>query len=677
MHRALPPSNMGVVYFCFDTAAGIPVVAKSIPPAKLSDSAIRSRFLQECDLWIKLDHHSTVATALYVESVDSIPYVFIEWIVGPVNSFDSSAAELLRRRGALPVDLALSLAVDICDGMIFLADKFATQGLVFAHGDLKPSNVLVDVRWTGKVTDFGLSAAMPFAEGASIVSSDIQGSPSAQQFAVGPGTVAYMAPEQYLVGQTPSVSCDIYSFGCTLWEFLTGRRLFEHIDKQDLWNAHLKQEPPFAALDSLSLPAGLADLLKTCVEKSPSNRPRSFSEVLAALSDICVPLSKRTAPKPKANENTDGIRNDLIKAITEASSLDAMGQSVEALDIYNRVRQELQACQSQPSSMTFMLGWNRAIALEHVGNYQEALKEWDTLLTLVSQKDLSKGQGIGSVDPTRPNVLTAKAKTLYAMGRVAEAISVCKSALELTPDLVEAMSTLASFHLKAGHSQESQYWARRALEANPHDASALATLGSAIASTGAHGEGLSYVERALAIAPSHEHALYSKGTCLLHLGRYNEAAKVLRQAVEFHSHYSEAWNHLGLAKRALGEADCRDCFAMALKTNPSNKAARANLAETDALMFLNALLQLSQCGGGAFQFSSDTLTVEFLDALSQRIAHFEQMAGRRIDALTEAVRSLDKIRYLIGVEVIECSISTAAGEFSIHFRYALAREGGK
>lgn len=673
VHRSLPPSHMGVVYFCFDTASGIPVVAKSLPPEKLVDPAIRTRFLEECNLWVLVGKHSTIVEALYVESVDSIPYIFIEWIVGQVNCFDASAAHLIRRHGALPIELALSLATDVCDGMIFLADSFASKGLNFVHSDLKPSNVLVDGRWAAKVTDFGLSSAL---QSMSTSPSDLLGKISTSAttgLVAAAGTVAYMAPERFHAEKQLDVRSDVYSFGCTLWELVTGRRLFDCADKQQWIDAHLNRNPDFATLHSCGLSGGFLELLKACLEKSSSNRPRNFSEVMSMLSQIGGPLSRKRASHSRSSQPMKGIPDDLQQAITDASSLDAMGKCREALEIFNGVRHELNRNPDHPPIVRFSLGWNRAIALEHLGEHDEALNEWDALLSLLNHEDLTKGRCTHSAEPSRPNVLIQKAKTLSEIGRVDEAISLCMSALDLSPHVPESASTLASLHLKAGHSEESEHWAKRAIESNAYDATALATMGNVLASKGSYDEGLSYMERALAVSPSHAYALYSKGTCLLRIGHYEKAVEALQRAVEFQPHYSEAWNHLGLAKRELGDADCRNCFATAVKENPNNHAARANLGINDAHVFMNTLLQLLARRGGVFQIPAGILTGEFLDAFRQRIAQFEQVRGRKIGALEEAARSLDKIRHIVGVQMIECIVEVAAEELSIHFRYALGR----
>ncbi|MEQ1903471.1 MAG: protein kinase [Pirellulaceae bacterium] len=662
---------MGVVYFCFDTSTGIPVVAKSLPQEKLADPKIRTRFLDECNLWISVGRHPSIATALFVETLHSIPYVFIEWIVGPMNCFDSSAAHLIRRQGALPLDLALSLGIDVCDGMIFLADHFASKGHRFVHSDLKPANILIDSRWTGKVTDFGLSFATEITEASSPELHGAAVQSVARVSPVGAGTAAYMAPERFLAGHQVDERSDVYSFGCTIWEMLTGQRLFEFADKRQWGDAHLTKTPDFAILNPLNLPAGLVDLLKSCLEKSPANRPGAFSQLKDTLLQMSPSLRRDAGDHDLPGQVSQHISDDLQKAILDASSLDAMGKSREALEIFDKVNDQLKAVPSHSPIMRFSLGWNRAIALEHVGEHEQALREWDVLLDLVDREDLTKGHWTPSIEPTRPSVLVEKAKTLGGLGRADEAIPLCRSALEISPGLHKAITTLAILHLQAGHIDECMHWSQKAIEGDSHDATALANMGAALAVRGAQSEALMYLERALAIAPSHGNALYVKGTCLLDLGDYENAVPALERAVVFEPHYSEAWNHLGLAKRGLGDAACRDCFEKALAADPNNLAARINLTETDAHAFLNTLLRLALQGGGVFQIQASIVTGEFLDALRVRIAQFRQVQGQGQEALEHAVQSLDAIRQIAGVTIVECSVVAADRGLAIDFRYAL------
>jgi serine/threonine protein kinase len=123
---------MSVVYFCYDTAMGMPTVAKSLPPDKMANPSVHKRFLAECDLWVSLEKHPNVVKALYVESIDSTPFVFTEWIIGPENCFESSLADWLRQHGQTSVDFARTVALGVCEAFLHLAERFSSSRGTFS-----------------------------------------------------------------------------------------------------------------------------------------------------------------------------------------------------------------------------------------------------------------------------------------------------------------------------------------------------------------------------------------------------------------------------------------------------------------------------------------------------------------------------------------------------------------
>ncbi|KAI6694804.1 hypothetical protein NL676_022514 [Syzygium grande] len=120
-----------------------------------------------------------------------------------------SLSDYLSRHRRLSEDVIRRLALDVARGLSYLHDK----GII--HGDVKPSNFLVDSNGTLKVTDFGLSHRAAYY-GSSEVG----------------GTMRYMAPEVIKDG-TSSLKADVYSFGITLWEICHNKMPFYNV-KSDL-----------------------------------------------------------------------------------------------------------------------------------------------------------------------------------------------------------------------------------------------------------------------------------------------------------------------------------------------------------------------------------------------------------------------------------------------------------
>jgi serine/threonine-protein kinase len=158
------------------------------------------------------------------------------------------------------------------------------QGVV--HGDLKPSNVLLDDHGRPVLSDFGLARA-PSLE---------QREPGCRLFA---GSPAYMAPELFSeAAKPPSPSADIWALGVMLYELLTGQRPFGGTGLPELVQAVRFQEPvPLNALLP-RIPAPLADACARCLAKRPADRYPSAAELVDdlrksrnSLSDCSVPTA--------------------------------------------------------------------------------------------------------------------------------------------------------------------------------------------------------------------------------------------------------------------------------------------------------------------------------------------------------------------------------------------------
>src|SRR3982074_344333 len=127
------------------------------------------------------------------------------------------------------------------------------QGIV--HRDLKPANIKVRADGTVKALDFGLAKAMDPVGSAPNVSQSPTIATPAMMTGVGVilGTAVYMSPEQAR-GKPVDRRADIWSFGCVLYEMLTGHRAFEGEDVSLTLAEVMKSEPEWARLPSLPAP---------------------------------------------------------------------------------------------------------------------------------------------------------------------------------------------------------------------------------------------------------------------------------------------------------------------------------------------------------------------------------------------------------------------------------------
>src|SRR5262249_45138292 len=138
------------------------------------------------------------------------------------------------------------------------------------HRDLKPGNVKVTPDGKVKVLDFGLAKALD----GSPTSATMSNSPTLTLAGTNPGvilgTAAYMSPEQAR-GRAADQRSDVFSFGCVLYEMLTGRQAFQGEEVSDVLASVLKSDADFNLLPPQLNPR-IREVLRRCLEKNPKVR---------------------------------------------------------------------------------------------------------------------------------------------------------------------------------------------------------------------------------------------------------------------------------------------------------------------------------------------------------------------------------------------------------------------
>lgn len=255
--------GMGEVYLAHDTKLNRRVAIKVLPDAYASDADRIARFHREAQAVAALSHPNIASIYDLAES-DGTKYLVLELIEG-----DTLADRL--RRGPLPVEEALHIAKQILEALEVAHEK----GI--CHRVLKPANVKVTPDGAVKVLDFGLAKFLQSGSSAG----QLTHSPTMSLAGTYPGmilgTAGYMSPEQ-AKGFGADQRSDIFSFGCILYEFLTGRQAFEGETGSEILASVLKTEPELSALPPRLNPR-LVELLRRCLEKNPKKRWHAAADV--------------------------------------------------------------------------------------------------------------------------------------------------------------------------------------------------------------------------------------------------------------------------------------------------------------------------------------------------------------------------------------------------------------
>src|ERR1700756_4285879 len=268
IQKLIGSGGMGGVYRPRDTRLGRDVAIKVLPSYVSTDTERLRRFEQEAKAAAALNHPNILAVH-QLGNYQGVPYLVSELLEG------KTLTEHIRR-GPLPLRKAISYGVQIARGLAAAHEK----GIV--HRDLKPDNLFVTKDDRVKILDFGLAKVIQPKQGAPNLSATLT------LPGVALGTIGYMSPEQAR-GLHTDHRADIFAFGAILYEMVMGKRSFERGTSADTISAILNDEPPSISQLSPETPVAVERLVRRCLEKDPSQRFHSASDLAFALEALSDP----------------------------------------------------------------------------------------------------------------------------------------------------------------------------------------------------------------------------------------------------------------------------------------------------------------------------------------------------------------------------------------------------
>jgi len=284
----LGAGGMGEVYLAQDTKLDRKIAVKVLPADLAANQDRMRRFTQEAKAAAALNHPN-IATIHEIGESDGVNFIAMEFIDG---------ATLREKIHHQQTDLRklLRYLQHVAEGLA----KAHAAGIV--HRDLKPDNIMITRDGHAKILDFGLAKLIEQAPMAGRDSSEVAtavmpppGSPAGQPGWGGHhsspgavmGTVGYMSPEQ-AQGKTKEIDqrSDIFSFGCILFEAVTGKKPFE--GESVIKSLHMvvyEPAPPIADFNP-SAPSELQRIVRRCLAKDPDERYQSIKEVAIELKEL-------------------------------------------------------------------------------------------------------------------------------------------------------------------------------------------------------------------------------------------------------------------------------------------------------------------------------------------------------------------------------------------------------
>ncbi|MEM7581833.1 MAG: protein kinase [Acidobacteriota bacterium] len=262
--------GMGVVYRARDLRLRRTVALKVLPAGAFAEPMIRERLMREAQTASSLSHPHIV-TVYETHSAGDRDFIAMELVDG--RSLD----HLIGEEG-LSLEQALRYGIQIADGLACAHE----HGVI--HRDLKPQNVMITPSDNVKLLDFGLAKRfVPSGFESEHDSSNLNpGLMTLTAPGVKVGTPAYMSPEQ-IESREIDARSDIFSFGCLMYEMLTGVPPFSRRNAILIFKAVLSDEPEPVRSLKPKLPARLEKLLIKAMAKAREDRFDSMASVLAEL----------------------------------------------------------------------------------------------------------------------------------------------------------------------------------------------------------------------------------------------------------------------------------------------------------------------------------------------------------------------------------------------------------
>src|SRR6266496_3016718 len=308
----LGAGGMGEVYLAEDTRLHRKVALKVLPADLASNRDRMRRFEQEATAAAALNHPN-IAHIYEIGEADGLNFITMEFI-------DGQTLRQYVHRGQTDLKKLLRYLQHVAEGLT----KAHAAGIV--HRDLKPDNIMITREGEAKILDFGLAkliepqqSSHSSGEAASELATAILQQHSTPGVVL--GTVGYMSPEQ-AQGKTNEIDhrSDIFSFGCMLFEAVTGHKAFEGKDPIDTLNKIIREPVPPISDFRPDVPNHLQRIVRRCLAKDPDERYQTIKDTAIELKELRGELADNTGSDTSMAPPGVGSRTSAVSSAAPVSS---------------------------------------------------------------------------------------------------------------------------------------------------------------------------------------------------------------------------------------------------------------------------------------------------------------------------------------------------------------------
>ncbi len=615
-----------------------PVAVKIVHPEHAEDPAFVRMFLDEARLSARVQHPNVV----YVEELgeqDGLHYMVMEYVDGVTLA--DVLASLAGKRQALPLDIAVTIAAQVADGLHGAHESTDEHGrpLGLVHRDVSPQNILLSSRGHVKVIDFGIARA------AGRLTSTERGALK--------GKIAYMAPEQ-LRGQIVDRRSDIFTLGTLRWEMLTMRRLF-HSQKelqtiQKIRNAEVEAPSTYRP----DLPEALDQVLLRALARERDDRfqtahafrralllayPQSLMVDASAIAELVRDAARETLHARRRVVPDDLLEATIVSQPAWAELHDGDGETFAAGELVGESIPELEAQLGNAQTGADAIGEVRAL-----GRLTSALIDGGELERAAQLLGQAEAVALERAPGMRGFIASLRGRLAASEGDLGARLRAQRSALELFEEagwvrravrtavsLAETYNQFGAFEA-AEHELFAVLARARQLEMKDTESYALSTLGYSLTMQDRFAEAEANLTEALKIAEMRGEERVAMFSCICRadlLGRAGrwtaaraEAERIASLAHERNNTAIEAMALTQVARAALATGD------RAAALDASERAYRSwkqlgSLEQGEGELLLTRVRALEAAGHENEAKRVREEAVQRIESLAVRIADLE------------------------------------------------------